>query len=124
MKTTIVFFRLMLAAAVVTVSYLAITPVDVPVVEDLNDKVGHILAFSTLAFLLDYSFPESRPGPTKIALLLGYGLLIEVVQYFLQYRTFSLLDWMADAVGIALYLLILPALRHFPLLRWREGNSR
>lgn len=114
----------MLAAMVIIVSYLAFTPVDVPVVEDLNDKVGHAMAFSTLAFLLDYSFPASRPGPTKIALLLGFGLLIEIVQYFLPYSTFSLLDWTADAVGIALYLLMLPALRHFPLLRWRESNNR
>jgi VanZ family protein len=36
-------------------------------------------------------------------LLLGYGLLIELIQRELPYREFSLFDLAADALGILLY---------------------
>jgi len=110
-------FRLLLLAAVAIISFLAFTPLQVPVTEDLNDKVSHVLAFLALALLLDVSFPTKPFGIAKVAVLLGYGLFIEVVQYFLPYRTFSFLDWMADGVGLAAYLLVLPALRRLPLHR-------
>jgi VanZ family protein len=106
--------RVALLVAAMAIGYLATTPLAVPAVEDLNDKLSHILAFFTLALLLDFSFPSSRFGFSKIAALLGYGLLIEVVQYFLPYRTFSLLDWAADGMGVALYGFSLPLLRRGP----------
>jgi VanZ family protein len=35
--------------------------------------------------------------------LLGYGLAIEIIQYILPYRSFSLLDLAADAFGLLAY---------------------
>jgi VanZ family protein len=32
-----------------------------------------------------------------------FGLLIEIIQYFLPWRSFSLLDWLADIIGILTY---------------------
>jgi VanZ family protein len=122
-RTAVTAFRLSLIAALMIVTHLATTSLLYPVLEDINDKVGHSSAFFVLAFLADFSFPHDRFGLSKVFALLSYGLLIEVIQYFLPYRTFSMLDLAADGIGIAVYYLSLPALRHVPLLRrrWKTG---
>ncbi|MFQ5658919.1 MAG: VanZ family protein [Gammaproteobacteria bacterium] len=122
-RTNIVFFRLALVLALIVVTWLATTPIEYPPVESINDKAAHILAFCVLALLGDFSFPDGHYDLSKIAPLLGYGLLIEIIQYFLPYRTCSFLDLVADGIGIALYGFSLPALKHAPLLRqrWHTG---
>ncbi len=118
-RSLIVLLRIALAVAIVVVLHLATTPRSYPVIQDLNDKLSHVLAFAVLAGLADFSFPQGRFGMAKISALLAFGLLIEVVQYFLPYRESSVFDWMADAVGIAAYALCLPLLRRIPGLRRR-----
>lgn len=116
-------YRLVLATTLVAISYLATTSVSVPVVGRVNDKIEHAFAFFTLALLVDFSWPESGFGPAKILFLLGYGLAIEITQYFLPYRTFSLFDLGADAVGLFLYRVAIPLLKHVRPLnrRWEDG---
>lgn len=87
--------------------------------KDISDKANHIFAFYVLALLVDFSFPKDRLGFSKVFALLSYGLLIEVIQNFLPNRTSSLLDLLADGVGIASYGFSLPILRHVPLFRRR-----
>ena len=60
----------------------------------------------------------------KILWLLGYGVMIEVVQYFLPNREASTLDVVADSVGIALYMLSIPLLKRLPGFRQRWGQVR
>ena len=119
LPSTVLVFRTALLTAVATIMYLATTRLDLPVTADLNDKMNHILAFYVLALLIDFSFPEGRFDFSKVITLLGYGLLIESVQYLLPYRTFSLFDLSADAIGLLAYKLSLPALKYIPWLRWR-----
>lgn len=118
-RNLVVAFRLALVAALAVVTYLATTRLNYPVVQELNDKVSHVFAFYVLALLADFSFPKGRFGSSQVLALMGYGLLIEIVQYFLPYRTFSLYDWAADGIGLAIYWLSQPALRHVPVLRRR-----
>ena len=117
-RLPVAVFRLMLLVSLVYISYLAFAPV----APSVNDKGGHMAAFLVLSGLLDFSFPDSRFGARKIAALIGYGLLIEVVQYHLPHRTFELADVAADTGGIALYLLVTPLLRRLPYTRrrWRD----
>jgi VanZ family protein len=82
----LVLFRAMLLATVALVFHLAITREAYPGVSSVNDKLGHVLAFGLLSLLADFSFPAGRFGAGKILALLGYGVLIEIVQYFLTYR--------------------------------------
>jgi len=123
-NTLALLFRIALAIVVVVILHLATTARSYPVAEDLNDKVSHILAFATLSFLSDFSFPARRFVPLTCACLLGYGLLIEIIQYFIPYRSASALDWIADALGIGLYLASVPLLKRVPVLRerWRQGR--
>jgi len=118
-RIQIIIVRLVFVAALGVITHLATTPQQYPVVKHLSDKATHILAFYVLALLLDFSFPKTNVGISKVIGLLAYGLLIEVIQSFIPNRMPSLLDLVADGIGIASYGLSLPALKHVPLLRRR-----
>jgi len=105
--------------ALIAITHLAFTPQQYPVLKDISDKANHIFAFCVLALLVDFSFPKGRLGFSKVIALLSYGLLIEVIQHFLPHRTSSVLDLLADGVGIASYRFSLPFLKHVPLFRRR-----
>jgi VanZ family protein len=116
---TVIGFRVALIVTLVVTMYLATTEQNFAIIDDANDKVKHILAFFALAFLADYSTPKVRFNLNKGLMILAYGLLIEVVQYFLPYRESSLYDLAADAIGIAAYVFLYPALSRIYILRDR-----
>lgn len=121
------WYRILLATSLVVIFYLATTSREIPVVEDVNDKVEHVFAFAVLALLADFSWPRSEFGAAKVFFLLAYGLAIEITQYFLPYREFSLFDLGADGAGLLLYGLMVPLLMKVNWLngRWRkEGPPR
>jgi len=95
-------FRIGLWCCVLAVAWLAFAPLQAPVGFSY-DKSNHLLAFFVMATLADGGWPGRRHAPARIALLLGYGLLIELIQRELPYREFSLFDLAADALGILLY---------------------
>lgn len=114
-------WRWALGGALVLIGYLAVIPLALPQVTGMDDKIGHLLAFAALALLADFAFPRSPYGAAKVLPLLGYGALIEAVQYLLPYRTFSLLDLLADGAGLLAYGAAVPLLRRVPGLRRRWG---
>lgn len=117
-------FRVLLVVALLAISFLATTRLTVPVARDMNDKVGHALAFFILALLVDFSFPAWTLR-TKVLVLIAYGLSLELTQAYLPYRSCSLFDLGADAGGLALYGICRPALSYFPFFRKQaEGNNR
>ena len=77
----------------------------VVVVELINDKVAHGSIFFVLSFLSFHSLGRQYGLLTLVALAC-FGLLIEVIQYFLPWRSFSWMDWVADISGILAYELI------------------
>ncbi len=97
--------RLALALCLVSIAVLAFAPLTTDPGTG-NDKINHLLAFGILAALVDGSFPGPGPGLgwAKWASLLGYGLLIEAVQFFLSYREASGWDLLANGAGIGLYV--------------------
>ena len=110
--------RLLLAVTLAFISWQATTHHGIEVHVTNSDKVLHALAFCTLSLLVDCSFPRSRFGVTKIVMLIGYGILIEVVQSFLPYRSAEVADVLADTLGICVYMASIPLLRH--LLFYQE----
>ena len=123
----ILFYRLMLTTALVVTTYLSTTSRQIAVVEDVNDKLNHVLAFYVLGLLADFSWPGTAFYARKAFLLLGYGVVIEIIQYFLPYRSCSLFDLGADAIGLLLYALSVPLLKYiYPLnerFRASEGQK-
>ena len=67
------------------------------------DKVNHVLAFFVLAGLLDYASVNIARFKGKVLPLLAFGLLIEVLQYWVGYRYFEWGDFIADGFGVAGY---------------------
>ncbi len=99
-------YRFFFLSALAVTFYLALTPRPLPLVEDLWDKAKHFAAFLVLAFLATRAFPRANPY-FRFCGLLAYGLLIEIVQYFLPYRDASGLDLLADALGLWAWEIIL-----------------
>jgi VanZ family protein len=108
--------RVLLAMALLVISYLAFTPLQTPVVVEFNDKLSHIFAFVVLAFLVDFSWPQTSWNPFKYVPLFGYGLFIEIVQALIPNRIFSTWDMLADLLGLLIYPLLLPLLLRIPLI--------
>ena len=75
------------------------------------DKLNHLAAFFVLALLTEYAFPSVTVSAQKLVPLLGFGLLIEVLQYWVGYRYFEWLDVVADAAGIAVFWVLRGVLR-------------
>jgi VanZ family protein len=101
------FFRILYPLAIITFFILAVVPnYDyLPEVFSLSDKLNHLAAFFVLAAL---AYGSRYPHPYRFHLyfLAGYALFIEIVQYFLPNRFFSLSDVVADVLGVGLFILI------------------
>ncbi len=115
-------FRVLLMILLSAISYLAFTPVHYPLLDSVWDKLRHATAFLALALAVDFSFPDRTYDATKVLPLIAYGLAIEVIQHFLPYRQFDLLDVVSDAVGLFIYGVSLPLILRLPLLR--DGRRR
>ena len=78
------------------------------------DKYLHALAFGVLAVTIAVALRATsveRLVTTVVLVTVGYGLVVELVQLPLPYRSFSLLDVAADAVGAIVVALV-----------WRTGQ--
>jgi VanZ family protein len=86
----------------VAVNSLALSPAPyLPPLEIFNwwDKAQHAIAFGVLAVLAVLAYPEA--SRLRIALLLiGQGVLIELLQYYGGYRFGDWQDAAADGVGV------------------------
>lgn len=65
----------------------------------LNDKAAHAIAFGGLLAISFLAFPRMRRNDLAIAALV-LGAAVEVAQ-LLDHRSASVLDWLADAAGVA-----------------------
>ena len=86
--------------AFVVITYLAIQPSNIVLVDDFNDKGKHILAFFVLTIGLLRYWRLSWPS-TAVALL-AFGVGIEVVQSFIPGRTATPWDVLANSLGFVL----------------------
>lgn len=81
------------------IEYLALTTQHIKIVESFWDKQNHFIAFCTLYVLLSMAYPHFSTR-LKVILLLLIGFQIEITQYFIPNRYFSLMDIVADSIGI------------------------
>ena len=102
--------RVLLVLAIGVILWLALHP-SPPISGWELDKLNHLGAFFVLALLTDYAFPSIAVGALKLLPLLGFGLLIEVLQDWVGYRYFEWLDVAADAAGIVVFWVVRRALR-------------
>lgn len=87
------------------IEYLALTPQHIEIIESFWDKQNHFIAFLVLYILLGLAYRDfSTAKKTTVMTLIAFQ--IEITQYFIPGRCFSLLDIAADAVGVVLGILI------------------
>jgi len=88
---------------VALVAYLSLTPhPPQPFSFHMVDKVEHGLAFATLSWWFCQIYATMRTRVAVCAVLLGYGVLIEVLQGMTGYRYFEYADMLADGTGVLL----------------------
>ena len=113
------FLKVLFWMSFVVINILALSPAPyIPPLEIFNwwDKAQHAIAFATLAVLAVLAYPEG--SKRRIALLLiGQGVLIEVLQYFSGYRYGDWQDALADGVGVLLGLGLAAWLMRFEWFR-------
>jgi len=118
----IIYYRVSLCISLMIVTYLATVELGYMVFPMNYDKINHFATFLVLALLVDFSFPNSRFNMIKIFLLIAYGFSLEVLQYFIPHRMFSLFDIAADSVGLLAYGLLIPFIKRLPAFCDRWAN--
>jgi len=83
------------------IEYLATTTQQIEIVSSMWDKANHFTAFFVLYILLSLAY-RNLSTTVKIVILLAFGIQIEIVQSFIDGRYFSMLDVLADTIGILL----------------------
>ena len=84
----------------------------------MNDKVAHALTFFILSFFYSHMM-SGKYGWKSLVMLSGLGLLIELIQYTLPWRSFSLLDWLADIAGVMGYHVL-----HLAKVHWLKRRAK
>lgn len=79
-----------------------------------SDKLLHALAFLAFTLLAWLGWPRRMRWNGWPAGLLVYGAAIELAQWLLPWRDASLLDWLTDASGVGLGML---------LIAWQERSG-
>ena len=98
------FLRMAFFLALIGVAILSMVPMPKTDAPEFSDKIAHTLCFLILAALYCRAY-SVRNLPWRVLLaLLCYGLLIELIQFFLPWRSFSLFDLAADFGGLLLFV--------------------
>lgn len=100
-----IFWLLWLAATAV----MLLPANDLPTV-NIWDKAEHATTFAVLMAAAWFAY-QHRFAVKKLAVwLVCYGITIECIQHFVPTRSFSVLDMVADSVGVLLILFLVRAL--------------
>jgi len=94
-----VSFRIILGISVSLISILAVQEIDIESSTNLSDKLLHFGCFFYLTAVTWFSRIMHKEF-LLYAIVLAYGILIEIVQIYIPYRSFEFLDIFADFVGI------------------------
>jgi len=106
MQTIQFSFRIILISSVFIITILSIQEVNIESSVKFLDKALHFLCFSYLTLITWLSRILNKDLHVYV-IVLAYGILIEIVQRFLPYRSFEYLDIFADFVGIIGGLIII-----------------
>lgn len=104
-KYVIRLARACFAVCLISVSYLALMPVEHLPTVSTWDKANHFVAFFVLTNLLYLCFAK-HPLINVVVWLTAYGLLLELLQGLSNFRVFSYFDLLADVIGISAGLAI------------------
>lgn len=110
-------------ALLVIYTYLGLTPHPENSVPVFNDLLMHFTGYAVAGISISFARPY-WPLWQRAALLITYSFAIEIGQHFNPPRTFSLVDMVANSVGVLLGLCIVIILTKYVslfarLLYWK-----
>jgi VanZ family protein len=92
---------------IILIVYLSLVPNPPTLVSfDNSDKFEHAFAYATVSFWLCQIYLAVRSRIVVIVALIGLGVVLEYVQGWTGYRSFDVMDMLADSVGVLLGWLI------------------
>ena len=92
-------FRITLGTSIFFISILSIQEIEVQSIVNLSDKLLHLFCFLYLTIITWLSRIIYKELGLYV-IVLAYGILIEIVQIYIPYRSFEFLDIFADFLGI------------------------
>ena len=92
-------FRLILIISIIFISILSVQEIEVQSSVNFIDKLLHFFCFLYLIIITWLSRIISKELWLYV-IVLAYGILIEIVQIYIPYRSFEFLDIFADFLGI------------------------
>lgn len=96
-RVPLLIVRIVFAAALVAVAWTSLLPPDdLPSTLGVSDKVLHLLGYAVLGVLAVLSRLRM---PVALLVVVGWGLVLELSQGLLGYRSFEWWDLVADGVG-------------------------
>ena len=106
-----VIARVLLPVGVVAVGLLSLIPPDAVPVVNLWDKLEHLLAYAMLALCGGFAFSAHRTEITLGALLIGFGCILEIAQFYIPGRSGSIADAIANGLGVVAGMVIVQFLQ-------------
>jgi VanZ family protein len=79
-----------------------------------SDKLVHFAAFFVLSILLLFAYKFTKPFFMTSLLMAVFGIVIEVLQIYVPYRTFDVYDFLADMLGVMTALILFQILGQRP----------
>lgn len=77
----------------------------------LNDKFMHFFAYAILTLWLYLLFSSKNIFLKSILILFIYGLFIELLQDFIPNRHFSIMDIIANSLGIFISIMVVKKIK-------------
>jgi VanZ family protein len=87
---------------VAAIIWLSLTPSPPKLGVTLGDKLGHLAAYGTLMFWFCQLYARRPTRAAYAAAFAVMGIALEFIQDATGYRSFELLDMVANAAGVAL----------------------
>ncbi len=107
-KKTVIFIRIIYILLIILIGIMSIIPNEA--LDKLSDTyklfsggyLFHILGYGVFCFFaLLYNITYQRHSLFIILLFISiYSIILEVIQYFLPYRSFNLYDILASLIGV------------------------
>ncbi len=110
--SSIKLFRFTFWSAIFIIFFIATKPGGIELFKSIWDKLKHSFAFFVLYILFSFAYPKLNIK-IKVLSLIGYGVLIEIVQYFIPTREFSLEDIFADSIGIISGVIFIKVIKRY-----------
>lgn len=89
-------------------TYLSLTPSpNEQLIETFSDKALHCVGYLLLLLSCNFAHRPNRYLALKVALLMSYSILIEVIQHFIPNRGFSFGDMVANLSGLLIGLTLI-----------------